>query len=111
MGAFAVAIREGRFLRPGDGPQAKKSVEGSVNAVAVTFQENGQEDPHRDAERYVGQLLQRQLRLYTKDDSKEIQQKALPVCVYHLILFSPATELRRAIGKLAAAAHFWAMRS
>ena len=41
MGAFAVAICEGRFLRPGDGPLAKKSFEGSINAVAVTFQENG----------------------------------------------------------------------
>jgi hypothetical protein len=37
MGAFAVAIHEGRFLRPGDGPLAKKSVKGSVNAVAATF--------------------------------------------------------------------------
>ncbi len=111
MGAFAMAIHEGRFSRLGDGPLAKKSVKGSVNAVAATFQENGREDPHRDAERHVGQLLQQQLRSYTKDDPKEIQQKALPVCVYHLILFSPATELRCAIDKLAAAAHFWAMRS
>jgi hypothetical protein len=41
MGAFTLAIREGRFLRPGDGPLAKKSVKGTVNAVAATFQENG----------------------------------------------------------------------
>jgi hypothetical protein len=90
MGAFAMAIREGRFSRLGDGPLAKKSVKGSVNTVAATFQENGQEDPHRDAERHVGPLLQRQLRSYTKDDPKEIQQKALPVCVYSLILFFPS---------------------
>ncbi len=57
MGAFAMAIREGRFSRPGDGPLAKTSVEGSVNAVAATFKENGHEDPHRDAEHLVGQLL------------------------------------------------------
>jgi hypothetical protein len=103
MGAFAMAIREGRFSRPGDGPLAKKSVEGTVNAVATTFRENGQEDPHQDAERHVGRLLQRQLRSYAKDDPKEIQQKALPVCVYRIILSSPATELRRVIGELAAA--------
>ncbi len=111
MGAFAMAIREGRFLRPGDGPLAKKSVEGTVNAVAATFQGNRQEDPHRDAERLVGRLLQQQLRSYAKVDPKEIQQKALPVCVYRIILSSPATELRRAIGELTAAAHFWGMRS
>jgi hypothetical protein len=48
---------KGKFSRPGDGPLAKTSVEGSVNAVAATFQENGQEDPHWDAEHLVGQLL------------------------------------------------------
>jgi hypothetical protein len=46
-----------------------------------------------------------------QNDPKEKQQKALPVCVYRLILASPATELRRSIAELAAAAHFWAMRS
>jgi hypothetical protein len=111
MGAFAVAICEGRFLTPGDGPLAKKSVKDTVNAVTATFQENGQEDLHRDAERHVGQLPQQQLRSYAKDDPKEIQQKALPVCIYCIILSSPATELRRAISELAAAVHFLAMRS
>ncbi len=70
MGAFAVAIREGRFSRPGDGPLAKKSVEGTIDTVAAIFQENGREDPHRDAERHVGQLLQGQLRSYAKDNPK-----------------------------------------
>ncbi len=54
MEAFAVAVREGQFLRPGDGPLAKKSVANTINAVAATFRENRQEDPHRDAERNVG---------------------------------------------------------
>ena len=111
MGAFALAIRKGQFSRQSDAPLAKKSVSNTVNAVAATFRENGREDPHRDAERHVGQLLQRQLRSYTRNDPKEKQQKALPVCVYRLILASPATELRRSIAELAAAAHFWAMRS
>ena len=94
MGAFVVAIREGQFSRQSDAPLAKKSVSNTVNAVAATFRENGREDPHRDAERHVGRLLQRQLRSYTRNDPKEKQQKALPVCVYRLILASPATELR-----------------
>ena len=86
MGAFAVAIREGRFLRQSDAPLAKKSVSNTVNAVAATFRENRREDPHRDAERHVGRLLQRQLRSYSQNDPKKKQQKALPVCVYRLIL-------------------------
>jgi hypothetical protein len=111
IGAFAVAIREGRFSRQSDAPLAKNTVSNTVNAVAATFRENGREDPHRDAERHVGRLLQRQLRSYSRNDPKEKQQKALPICVYRLILASPASELRRSIAELAAAAHFWAMRS
>ncbi len=94
MGAFAVAIHKGQFLRQSDAPLAKKSVSNTVNAVAATFRENGREDPHQDAEGHVGQLLQRQLRSYTRNDPKEKQQKALPVCVYCLILASSATELQ-----------------
>jgi hypothetical protein len=111
MGAFAVAMREGRFSRPTDGPPAKKSVEGTVNAVAATLRENGREDTHRDAERNVGRLLQWQLRSYTKNDPKEKQQKALPICIYRLLLASPATELRRATAELAAAAHVRILQS
>jgi hypothetical protein len=49
--------------------------------------------------------------LYKKDDPKEVQQKALPVCVLRLILSSKSTELCQAMGELAGAAHFWAIRS
>ncbi len=38
-------------------------------------------------------------------------QQVRDFCVYHLILASPATELQQSIAELAAAAHFWAMRS
>ncbi len=86
IGAFTVAIRKGRFSRQSDAPLAKNTVSNTVNAVAATFRENGREDPHRDAERHVGRLLQRQLRSYSRNDPKEKQQKALPVCVYRLIL-------------------------
>ena len=104
-----MAVREGQILRPGDGPLAKKSVVNTINAVAATFRENRQGDPHRDTERNIGQLLQRQLRLYAKNNPNEKHQKALPVCVHRLILSSQSTELCHAMGKLAAAAHFWAM--
>jgi hypothetical protein len=48
--------------------------------------------------------------LYAKDNPKEIQQKALPVWFYCIILSFPATELCHAIGELAVAAYFWAMQ-
>jgi hypothetical protein len=71
IGAFAMAVRQGQFLQEGDGPLAKNTVSNTINAVAVAFRENGQEDPHKDAERNVGRLLQQQLRSYKKDGPKE----------------------------------------
>ena len=79
--------------------------------MAAVFRENEHDGPKRDAERNVARLLRRQLRSYKKDDPKEVQQKALTVCVLRLILSSKSTELRQAMGKLAGAVHFWSMRS
>jgi hypothetical protein len=79
--------------------------------VAAVFRKNGHDDPKRDAEHNVARILRRQLRSYKKDDPKEEQQKALPVCVLRLILSSKSTEICQAMGELAGAAHFWAMSS
>jgi hypothetical protein len=79
--------------------------------VAAVFRENGHDEPKQDAERNVARLLRHQLRSYKKDDPKEVQQKALPVCVLRLILSSKFTELCQAMGELAGAAHFWVMHS
>jgi len=56
-------------------------------------------------------FLRWQLISYKMDDPKEVQQKALPVCILRLILSSNSAELRQAMGELAGATHFWAMRS
>jgi hypothetical protein len=66
MGAFAVAVRQGQFLWQGDDPLAKSTFSNTINAVAAAFRDNGQEDPHKDAERNVSQLVQWQLRSYKK---------------------------------------------
>jgi hypothetical protein len=96
IGGFAVAVRQGQFFRPRDAPLAESTVSDTLNHVAVVFRENGHNDPKRDAERNVARLLRRQLRLYKKDNPKEVQHKALPVCVLRLILSSKSTELRQA---------------
>jgi hypothetical protein len=111
MGAFAVALRQGQFSRAADAPLAHSTVGDTLNLVAVTFRDNGRDDPKRDAGNNVARLLRRHLRSYSKDDPKELQQKALPVCILRLILASKSTEMRTAMGHLVAAAHFWAMRS
>ncbi len=98
IGGFTVAVRQGQFSRPRDAPLAESTVSDTLNHVAAVFRENGHDNPKRDAERNVARLLRHQLRSYKKDDPKEI-------------LSSKSTELRQAMGKLAGAAHFWAMRS
>jgi hypothetical protein len=111
IGGFAVAVRQGQFSRPSDAPLAESTVSDTLNHVAAVFRENGHDNPKRDAERNVARLLRRQLRSYKKDDPKEEEQKALPVCILRLILSSKSTEIRQAMGELAGAAHFWVMCS
>jgi hypothetical protein len=77
--------------------------------VAGTFRENGHDNPKRDAEHNAARHLWRQLKSYKKDDTKEVQHKALPVCILYLIFSSKTTDLCQAMGKLGGAAHFWAM--
>ncbi len=104
IGGFAVAVRQGQFSRPRDAPLAESTVSNTLNHFDAVFRENGHDDPKRDAERNVARLLRRQLRSYKKDDPKEVQQKALPICVLHLILSSKSIELCQAMGELAGAA-------
>jgi predicted subunit of tRNA(5-methylaminomethyl-2-thiouridylate) methyltransferase len=113
IGGFAVAVRQGQFFRPRDAPLAESTVSDTLNHVAVVFRENGHNDPKRDAERNVARLLRRQLRLYKKDNPKEVQHKALPVCVFDSSFpQNPQNFVKRqAMGELAGAAHFWVMRS
>jgi hypothetical protein len=87
---FAVAMRQGQFSQP-HAPLAESTVSDTINHVAAVFRENGYDDLKRDAERNIAQLLQRQLRLYKKDNPKEVQQKALPICVLCIILSSKST--------------------
>ncbi len=106
-----MALCQGQFSRAADAPLAHSTVGDTLNLVAATFRDNGRDDPKQEAENKIARLLRRQLRLYSKDDPKELQQKALPICVLRLILASKSTEMRTAMGHRLAAAHYWAMRS
>jgi hypothetical protein len=111
MGAFAVAVRQGQFSGPHHASLSESSISSTLDLVAASFRENGRDNLTRDAERNFARLLQWELRSHKKDDPKKRQQKALPVCVLCLILSLKATELQQALGELAGAAYFWAIRS
>ncbi len=85
LGGFTVAVRQGWFSLPHDAPLAESTVSDSLNHVAVVFMENRHEDLKQDAERNVAPLLRKQLRSYKKDYTKGVQQKALHVCILHLL--------------------------
>ncbi len=53
MGVSALDVRKRRFSGPGNALLAKSSVSSTLNLVAVTFHENGREDPKRDAEHNI----------------------------------------------------------
>ena len=73
-----MAVREGQFSPPSDAPPAEITVSDTLNHVAAVFRENWHDNPKQDAECNVAWLLRHQLRLYKKDNPKEVQQKALP---------------------------------
>jgi hypothetical protein len=54
IGAFAVAICQGKISRQNDAPLAESTVIDTLNLVAAIFQENGREDPPKDAENNIG---------------------------------------------------------
>ena len=111
FGAFAVALREGRFSKRANGTMASKSVKSSIDLVAATFRENGYGNPTRDEDLDTAFLLQRQYRALAKGDAKEKQQKALPVDVIRTVAHNQTTETTQATAQLIIGAFFFACRS
>jgi hypothetical protein len=73
MGAFAMAIHQGRFSRQNDAPLAESTVADTLNLVAATLGENGHKDPPKDVKNNFGRLLWWQQRAYKKNNPKEKQ--------------------------------------
>eukprot|EP00957_Ditylum_brightwellii_P018250 1374799-Ditylum_brightwellii.AAC.1 len=79
MGAFAMALREGRFSRKSYDTLAEGTVRGDISYAAQTFQENDGPNPTKDNDGKLGQLLLRQYKAFKNKDPKPKQQKALPI--------------------------------
>ena len=111
MGAFALALREGRFSSKSHGPLVESTVRSAVSYVASTFRENDRPNPTRDDDGELGRLLSRLFRAFRAKDPEEKQQKALPAIVLLEIAKLQFTETQRAISQLTIGAFFFAMRS
>jgi len=106
-----MAVRDGRFLQPGDAPLACGTVKRTINNLAAAFRSHGHTNPARDRDGNLDWNLSRQYRAYKSSDPKEIQQKAVPLGVISLIASLNATESQRATSRLIIGAFFFACRS
>jgi hypothetical protein len=111
IGAFAMAMRGGRFSGPAYDTLAEGTIRGAVSFVASSFRENDRPNPTKDEDGELGRLLSRQFRAFRNDDPNPVQQKAIPVCVFRELLKNKITESKRAIGQLGGSAFFFAKRS
>ena len=79
LGAFAMAVREGRFSRDCH----EVLVEGTVamSHVVQAFRTVGRQNPTKDDDHKLSILLSRQFQANKNDDPQQKQQKALPFIV------------------------------
>ena len=68
MGAFAMAMREGVFLRRFDGPLAESAVRGTISHVSLSFGDNGRVNPTKDEDGELGRVLSRLFRTFLNKD-------------------------------------------
>lgn len=111
VGAFAQAMREGRFSGPSYETLAETTIRNAVSYVAASFRDNDRRNPTLDEDGELARLLSRQFRAYRNADPPPKQQKAIPACVIKELTYSNQTELQRAVSQLATGAFFFACRS
>jgi hypothetical protein len=69
MGAFAMALREGRFSRPAHDSLVEGTIRITISYVAQTFRfrENDRSNPTKDEDGKLGRLLSRLYRSFRKN--------------------------------------------
>ena len=111
MGAFAMALREGRYSRRAHDTLVEATIRNTISYVAQTFREEGRPNPTRDDDGELGRLLSRLYRSFRNRDPAEKQQKAIPLCVLKELANLRSTEKQKAVYQLSLGAFFFAMRS
>jgi hypothetical protein len=108
LGAFAMAVRSGRFSGEKNVTLAEGTVRSAISHVVQTFREKGRPNPTKDADHELSILLSRQFCAYQNNDSKQIQQKAIPFSVLNKLAKRQVTELDKSIAQLTIGAAFFA---
>jgi hypothetical protein len=118
MGAFAAALRRRQFSHPDTNNLAAGTVQETVEKSGEMFRANvGYNPTHGVGSHSFHPALLRQFKGMRNEDPGEVQQKALPVCVYRelhrmsKLLPTVNSQLDTAIAWLLSLAFFWYMRS
>ncbi len=111
LGAFAQAIREGRFNSGKSSKLKSDSCPTSIDCMAQTFRLANRPDPRLDEDGKPSFILQRQYRGYKKLDPPAKQQVALTGSIIEELNKMAFTPLDKAMSQLFTGAFFFAMRS
>ena len=111
LGAFAMAIREGRFSNNRNETLVEGTVRGTISHVVQAFRSAGRQNPTKDEDHELSILLSRQLRAFKNDDPQQQQQKAIPFVALEELAKRQVTELDIASTQLTIGAAFFACRS
>ncbi len=111
LGAFAMAVREGRFTQDCTKPLVEGTVRGAISHVVQAFWQSSQQNPTKDTDNMLSILLSRQFRAYCNNDPKQVQQKALLFAVLDELDKRQVTDLDKTIVQLTISAASFACRS
>jgi hypothetical protein len=78
IGAFAMALWQGRFLGPAYDTLALGTIQNTISDISSTFRENGQPNPAKDDNLQPSFILQRQFRAFKNEGPKESSKKSSP---------------------------------
>ncbi len=108
LGAFAMAVREGQFLRDCHEVLDEGTVRGAVSYVVQTFPAAGRQKLTKDNDRELSIVLSRQYQTHKNKDPQQKQQTALPFIVLNKLAKHQVTELDIELGQLTIGAAFFA---
>ena len=113
LGAFAMAIREGRFSNNRNETLVEGTVRGTISHVVQAFRSAGRQNPTKDEDHELSILLLRQFQAFKNNDPQQQQQKAIPFIVIALdkLAKRQVTALDTALAQLTIGAAFFACRS
>jgi hypothetical protein len=100
LGAFAMAVRQGRFFGECFKVLAERIVQGTISHVVQAFWAKGRQNPTTDVNQKLSILLARQFCAFRSKDPEQVQQKALTFAALDELAKRQVTDLDKAILQL-----------